>query len=226
MRETASTLFPLNLIAERARSSNGSCTIRTVAKTLLLVSFKRKTKRSFRSTKVSGRGENFSSTITTRRLQTIASYGNKQVSTKQYYSPRSSRRARGRSIRWVSWRCHPSACQSCTTENNMVENPQIEKPSFRSLKIFTLKFFSEEITNSWRRSWLFRLLWFTCYFFNGPFATKVPLQFHIFDRDKKNKTTIQFFNTKSHLKHKDNANLVSENPFPREKRNIKIFIRN
>lgn len=34
---------------------------------------------------------------------------------------------------------------------------------------------------------------------------KVPLQFHIFDRDKKNKSTIQFLNTKSHLKHKDNA---------------------
>lgn len=59
----------------------------------------------------------------------------------------------------------------------------------------------------------------------GHLPRKVPLQFHILDRDKKNKTTIQFFNTKSHSKHKDNADLVPENPFLREKRNIKIFIR-
>jgi len=32
------------------------------------------------------------------------------------YSRQSSRRARGRSIRWVSWRCRPSASRSCNRE--------------------------------------------------------------------------------------------------------------
>lgn len=96
-------------------------------------------KQSFRSRRKFPVAGNFSSTRKsrdTRQLQTIRARLHRmeqQVSTKQY-SPRSSRRARGRSIRWVSWRCHPSACQSCRTENDVVQNPfstiMLEKPFF------------------------------------------------------------------------------------------------
>lgn len=123
---------------ERARSLNGSSTVPKRSSSFPL-NVKLCAKQSFRSRRKFPGAGNFSSTRKsrhTRQLQTIRARLHRmeqQVSTKQY-SPRSSRRARGRSIRWVSWRCHPSACQSCRTENDVVQNPfstiMLEKPFF------------------------------------------------------------------------------------------------
>lgn len=209
---------------ERARSLNGSSTVPKRSSSFPL-NVKLCAKQSFRSRRKFPVAGNFSSTRKsrhTRQLQTIRARLHRmeqQVSTKQY-SPRSSRRARGRSIRWVSWRCHPSACQSCRTENDVVQNPfstiMLGETFFRNSgkkflrwKWHFFSFLFRRNYNSWRRSWLFFVgsVFFDLpvIFLMGHLPRKVPLQFHIFDRDKKNKSTIQFLNTKSHLKHKDNA---------------------